>query len=189
MIKKFILWLYYMITWSLIWEFAHCKRQGWLYYYNIRTEHLDENVRIWKFLHELKYKEEDIIRVNEYSIKLDKLICKDWNYLIYEYKKSSKTLESALYQVLFYIYIFKLINNDDVIWVILFEEDNQENKDLDFDMIYKRGKIYIKLTEKNENKLINLIEELKSTLLNKYPPVVNKSDKCKWCSFYLFCWS
>jgi len=183
------------ITWSLVQQFVHCPRQAWLFVNNLKTEHTNENVKIWKILHNLKYDGIDNSEVLLDEIKLDKIYKKQDTLIIEEFKKSNKELLAECFQVLYYLYKLeeKWIK---CIWKLIFDEkkklDLEKIKDLDYKI--QGFSIILKLTEKNKKNLNETLKNLKKVIFSDKIPkkLENKSwwtnKKCKWCSYYEFCW-
>jgi len=187
------------LTWVLVNYFVHCPRQARLFYYNIKSEHTSEDVKIWKILHQLRYWENNYSEIEfiDEGIKIDKINFK-WKDLIEieEFKKSNKQLRAQIFQLLFYLFKFKNLGLENTIWKLIFDENHKINfneiKDLDYEIDW--DKIFIKLTSKNENKLKNILDEIEKLLKNwNIPPKIkNKSwwphKNCKGCSYFELCW-
>jgi len=163
------------ITWSLLQQFMHCPRQAWLFYYNLKTEHTNENVKIWKIYHELRYDENDeMVELELDGIKIDKLT---WKY-VEELKKANTETDGAKIQVLYYLWklkqkwVYKK-------WIIKFKEN--------------RNSMIVELNKENEQWLLDTIKELENILKWKKMPwklevAWKPHKKCKWCSYFEFCW-
>ena len=163
------------ITASLLQQFVHCPRQAWLFYHNLKTEHTSEFVKIWKIYHELKYDEDDeMVELELDGIKMDKLT---WKY-VEEFKKANTETDGAKIQVLYYLWKLKqkwVIKK----WIIKFKENKKS--------------VLVELDKENEKWLLDMIKELKKLLqLDQLPPILENNwkahKKCKWCSYFEFCW-
>lgn len=164
------------ITWSMINYYFVCKRKLWLFHNNLTSEHTSEKVKIWKHYHELRYDEEDEnVEVELDGIKIDKLT-KDY---VEEFKKANTEYKWVEMQVLYYIWKLKekwIIKK----WIIKYKEN--------------RNSVKIELTPEKEKELMEVIKELENTLHLKNIPEKLKNTKwwphkkCKWCSYYEFCW-
>ncbi|UFX82690.1 CRISPR-associated protein Cas4 [Candidatus Absconditicoccus praedator] len=166
----------FQITASLIAQYMHCPRQGWLFYNNLKSEHTSEKVKIGKHYHELRYDDQDEnVEVELDGIKIDKLT-KDY---VEEFKKANTEFEGVKMQILFYLWKLKQkgVNKKGL---IKFKE-NQDN-------------IQIELTKDNEKELLNTIQDIESILSSEKIPdkLINKQGgphkKCRGCSYYEFCW-
>lgn len=187
-------------TWALIQQFVHCKRQWRLFYYNLKTEHTSENVKIWKILHELKYwwySEKNFTELwfEDYWIKIDKINFKNKIVEIEEFKKANKDIRWQAFQVLYYLYIFEKLWIKTV-WKLIFDEKHKiDEKQLSWlDYKIEGFKIYFSLTDNNKNKLLDILKDLENTLKSEQiPPKLTNwlnwpHKKCRWCSYYSFCW-
>jgi CRISPR-associated exonuclease Cas4 len=187
------------VTGVLVNYFIHCPRQAWLFYNNIKMEHTSELVKIWKVLHELRYSSGnnlEEIEFDELNIKLDKLLIEKWTLIVEEFKKSNLELRAQFFQVLYYLYRLKELEVDKLIGKLIFDEkkkiNEKEIKDLDYKI--EGFKLWILPTNNNFDKLKNVLADLEKLLENKNLPdkLYNKTwgpnKKCRWCSFYQFCW-
>ena len=164
------------ITASLLTQFVHCPRQGWLFYYNLKSEHNSESVKIWKHYHEMRYDEnDDNVELELDWVKIDKI---QWEF-VEEFKKAKTELEWAKIQLLYYLWILrqKWVEKK---WVLKFKEN--------------RDNIYVELDEQALQYLQWVIQELKSILESDIiPPRLTNwkqkpHKKCKWCSYFEYCW-
>jgi len=87
------------ITGTLVWYYFICKREVWLMGHEITPDEEQESLRVGRAIHEIYYR--DLKSEVEFEgIKIDRIR----NRVIYEIKTSSKYMESAKFQLLFYIY-------------------------------------------------------------------------------------
>ena len=133
-------------------------------------ENNSELVKIGKELHEQK-----IAKVKEVSIdniKIDK-ITKDY---ISEYKKSDTDLDSALWQLKYYMYILnkKGIQKNGKLEI---EEKNKQNKKI----------IIIEFNEELIKEVEKIIKEIELFLINNEIPEIKMTSKCKKCAYYEYC--
>lgn len=88
--------------------YFNCHRQLWLFANGINMEHTSGTVYEGKLIHETTYKQ----RSSKYEeiaidgIKIDYYDTK--NKVIHEIKKSSRLMESHVWQVKYYIYVLEL---------------------------------------------------------------------------------
>lgn len=161
------------ITGSIIEAYVFCPKQAWLLAHQFVGDQNNEFLEIGRLISDRSYEREK----NEITIKGGKIdfIKKDNNkILIVEVKKSSKFIETAKMQLLYYIYDLK---NKGI--VSYGEVRIPEEK--------KIIKIY--LDDNNEEKIKNLINEIDNLLKQEKMPEVKYSGKCKNCSYNEFCWS
>ncbi|MGC8569521.1 MAG: Dna2/Cas4 domain-containing protein, partial [Nitrososphaeria archaeon] len=89
------------ITGTLVWYYFVCKREVWLMSREITPDEQDEGLRIGRAVHSVYYKDMKK-EVQLEGMKVDRVRGR----MIYEIKTSSKYLEAAKFQLLYYIYRF-----------------------------------------------------------------------------------
>jgi CRISPR-associated exonuclease Cas4 len=127
-------------------------------------------VRIGKILHEIN--EDRIDEVSFENIKVDK-ITKDY---VIEVKKSDSDVKSAKAQLLFYLYTLKQKGIIKKGRLEVFEKNKQDKKR--FEVI---------LDEENEAEIKKIIQEVKTIIEQKEPPIAVFQTKCKKCAYYEYC--
>jgi len=161
------------ISGSIIQSYIICPRQTWLISRKISGDQYNEFISIGRLISENTY------QTNKKEIKIDSniidFIKKDNDSLvIVETKKSSKMIEAAEAQLLFYLYSYK--NK--------FRAVKGEIR------IPKEKKIIeIELTDKKEEYIKNLIQEINIVINNESAPVKKRIKVCNTCSYLDFCWS
>ena len=158
------------ITGTLINYYFHCKTQCWLHANRINLEDNSEEVRIGKVLHEIN--EDRVSEVAFENIKLDK-ITKDY---VVEVKKSDSDLESAKWQLLYYLYILKQKGIEKKGRLEVFEKNRQNKKR--FEMV---------LDEESERKLQEILADIKELISLPKPPEPKQESKCKKCAYFEYC--
>lgn len=162
------------ITGSIIGQYSHCPRKGWLFFHGLKTEHMSQNVKIGKYYHEYRESQQSHTEIELEWIKIDQIK----GDCVIEYKKANTHVESAKYQLLFYLYTLKqkgVVKTGRIVF--------KENK----------NSLLVILHEKSEEALFLRIGEIKKVLNRKLPPKPLMSTKktpdkkCKWCSYFEFC--
>ena len=152
------------INGSLLKNYAHCKRQAYLYYLGINFR--NELIKKGEALHEIN-KSQDMVFDN---IKVD--IIKEGNLI--ELKKTSSNFKGTKLQILYYLKYFK--DRGVILQGII--------KDMTTKKTYE-----VSLTNKNEAFLLNTIKEINNLIKQKeIPERLPKRSMCKGCSFYNYCW-
>ena len=90
------------VTGTDIWYYFICKRQCWLMLHRIAPDEEDENLEIGRFIHEYRY-ERGKRELDLGSVKIDRVIKLKGELVVREIKKSSRFLESARFQLLYYL--------------------------------------------------------------------------------------
>lgn len=158
-----------VITGTHINYYCFCERRLWLSLKYINMEQYNENVLLGKLIEENSYKRrsEKQKQVLIDNIKIDYIDFK--NKTLYETKKSSKHIESAIYQMKYYLYLIR----DGYKGVV---EIPKEKK-----------KIEVELTENDISEIEIILKDIEIIYNNKCPNVINEK-KCEQCSFYEFCY-
>lgn len=158
---------------TLIWYYYICPREVWLMVRHITPDESDDNIQWGRYLHEHSYeREKKEIKIG--NIKLDLLQKEDGRIIIGEVKKSSKYLESARMQLLFYLSELKKIGI------------NAEGK-----LIFPEEKktIDVHLDESAEEELQRACANILELIAHPLPPPASKSHWCTNCAYAEFCWA
>lgn len=153
--------------------YFHCKRQCYLHGNRLNLEDNSEIVKIGKAIHEEKSANSDNTEIAIDNIKLDKLTRE---YLT-EVKKSDADVEASTWQRLFYL---KVLKGKGILrkGKLEFVEKNKSDKKI----------IIIELSDENEQKLEQYIEEIETLLESEEVPGVLDKPKCKKCAYYEYCY-
>ena len=159
-----------MINGTIINYYFICKTKLWLHAHRINLEDNSEDVRIGKVLHEIN--ENKVQEVSFENIKLDK-ITKEY---VIEVKKSDSDIEAAKLQLFYYLYRLKQKGVERKGRLELFEKNKQDKK------IHT-----VILDEKEETKLLEILEEIDQLIDLATPPKPTFTNKCKRCAYYEYC--
>lgn len=161
------------ITGTIVNYYFHCKRQCWLFSNRINLEDNSEDVHIGKVIHELKRLDgNDQNEISVENIKLDK-ITKEF---VVESKKSDADINSATWQLLYYLKILK----DKGITrrgKLETEEKNRQDKKVH----------YVDLTDEKEEELNNILKEIRLLIEADKLPVYKYEPKCRKCAYFEYC--
>jgi len=158
------------ITGTIVNYYFHCITQMYLFYHKINLEENSEDVRVGRVLHEIN--ETRVYEVSFEGIKVDK-ITKDF---VVEVKKSDSNLESAKWQLLFYLYSLKQKGIKKRGKLEIIEKKKQNKKHF-----------IIELTQDIEKKIIEVLEDIENILNLKTPPKPKFESRCKKCAYYEYC--
>jgi len=159
-----------LVTGTIINYYFICKTKLWLHAHRINLEDNSEDVRIGKVLHEIN--ENKVQEISLENIKLDK-ITKEY---VVEIKKSDSDIEAAKLQLLYYLYRLKQKGVEKKGRLELFEKNKQGKK------IHT-----VVLDEKEETKLLKILEEIEQLIDLATPPEPIFTNKCKRCAYYEYC--
>jgi len=158
-----------------IYYYFICKRKLWFYANKITMEDTSDLVQIGKYI-ELFYKEEkkhDKQIIIDNTISPDAIESKGGFLLVLEIKKSKSFKEAALWQLKYYLWYLKNKGLNVKGKLVIPEEKKEE---------------YIELTEEDDRKIKEILNEIKEIIKQPKPPKVVKKPYCKYCSYRTLCW-
>jgi len=161
------------ITGNLVNAFIICPRKAWLFAHQISPVDHSDLMEIGKLIAEETFKRErkEIMIGN---IKID-LIKKGLdNILVGEIKKSSKGIDAAKLQLLYYLFRLKEYGIEATGLLLIPRE---------------KKRVEVKLTEEATQTLKKILKQLEVLIYQRNPPPPQKTQYCKNCSLHDFCWS
>lgn len=161
------------VTGTHIWYYFICKREVWLMIHQIAADQEDDNLEIGRFLSEITYqrnKKEVLIG----NIKVDRIRRDGEQLVIGEVKKSSKYIESARFQLLFYLDTLKKMDIH-AKGELLFPEE--------------KGREIVEWTSESKAELDKAVEDIKRISSLPIPPAPKKVSFCKNCAYREYCWA
>ncbi len=163
----------FRITGTYIWYYCICRREVWLLSRGITADQEDTNVEIGRFLHEQSYaREKKEIEFN--GMKFDIVKRKDGQLVIGEIKKSSKFIESARMQLLYYLHELER-NGLRVTRMLMVPEEKLREE--------------VKLDEGTKNQLNKVIEDIWNIVCSDKPPEAVRNHYCPNCAYAEMCWA
>jgi CRISPR-associated exonuclease Cas4 len=163
----------YEVNGTLIQQYYICKREVWLTSRALSGDQDQENLIIGRIIGESAYKRES----KELDIggsKIDLIKMDDGNLIIGEIKKSSRFLESASKQLLFYLLQLKEMGINARGELMIPEE---------------KKTIKIELDCQSEKEIKFAIKEIKTIINKDTPPFPEKNRYCQSCAYRDFCWA
>jgi len=159
---------------TYIYYYFVCPRKLWFYSHKITMEHESDLVQIGKYI-ELFYKEEKKYERKVIIENISPDVLKRYKdfVLVFEIKKSEKFKEAALWQLKYYLWYLKN-KGLNVKGKLIIPEENKEE--------------HVELTEKDEEKIKEILKEIRRTIKSEKPPRVTKKDYCKSCAYKMLCW-
>jgi CRISPR-associated exonuclease Cas4 len=159
------------ITGTLVWYSAICEREVWLMSRNITPDSEDQSLQVGRAIHQTTYSySKKEIEMN--GIKID--LIKETEHLVCEIKTSSRYIEPAKLQLLYYLYRLKL------------EGYNFEGKIL---VPKEKKNIFVRLDEQEELRLRDALFKIKRITRLDTPPEAKFIPFCRKCAYRYFCWS
>ena len=161
------------VTGTLVWYYYICQREVWLMAHQLEPDSEDENLEYGRFLHQHAYKRDK----KEISIghAVFDLFRKEGNKLVIgEVKKSSRYLESARMQLLFYLREFKRMGVEAYGEIRIPEE---------------KRIVRVELDSESEKELDRAEREILRIIYLEKPPEAKKTHWCRSCAYRQFCWA
>lgn len=163
----------FTVNGTLIEQYYICKREVWLTAHNLSGDQDNENLIIGRIIGEDSYKREKK-EIDLGHVKIDLLRTEEGQVVIGEVKKSSRFIESASKQLLFYLLQFKEMGIDARGELLIPEE---------------KEKIDVVLDAKNEAELRQAIADIENIARADKPPEPMKNKYCRNCAYSEFCWA
>ncbi|MGJ7045421.1 CRISPR-associated protein Cas4 [Thermoanaerobacterium thermosulfurigenes] len=161
------------VTGSLIQSYSICKRQVWLMAHQIIPDQEHPYIEMGRLIDDISY-DRDRKKINFENVVIDLVRNDNGNLLVGEIKKSSKALDSARLQLLFYLYKLKQ-NGIEAKGQLFFPEE--------------RKKIDVFLTSELEAGVVSVINEIRDIINMDKAPAFKKIPYCKNCGYKEFCLS
>ena len=162
------------ITGSMIQAYVICPRQSWLMSRQLIGDQRNDFIEIGRLLAEETYSRDKKEFLLPGIGKID-MIREDGNSItLIETKKSSRMIDAAKMQLLFYMYHFRKKTNREILAEIRVPKEKKVIK--------------LEITEESLSEIEQIIELLKNILEDDIPPEPKKKKYCKTCSFLEFCW-
>lgn len=162
------------LTGTLLWYWAICRREGWLMAHEINPDEDDPYLELGRFLSQKAYPR---VRRRELvlpGMRLDLLETEqDGQVIVAEIKKSSRFLEAARLQLLFYLHRLE-------------GEGVAARGELRIPREKKR--IPVELNEAGRDRLQHAIAELQALVEQPQPPPAVRIPFCRRCAYRDFCW-
>lgn len=163
----------FSVTGTLVWYYYICPRETWLMAHQVIPDQDDENVVIGKAIGENSYQREKK-EIDLGNAKIDLVRREDGALIIGEVKKSSRFIDSATRQLLFYLLQFKEMGINAMGELLIPEE---------------KKRIEVILDEEKEREILETIELIEILVGQPLPPPVKKIKYCRQCAYGEFCWA
>lgn len=159
------------ITGTLVWYSAICEREVWLMSKNITPDSEDQSLDIGRAIHETSYHNEGK-EVELEGVKFD--IVKEKEHVVCEIKTTSKFIDSARLQLLYYLYRLKAEGYEFSGQILVPKE---------------RKTIKVQLDQHGEQLLKETFAKIKEITKLDRPPKPKFIPFCRRCAYRYFCWS
>ena len=148
-----------------------CKRKLWFFANEIQMESENEDVIIGKLIDENSYSRELKHVLIDNTVNID--FIKEWK-ILHEVKKQKSIEEAGIWQLKYYIYFLKE------------RGINIEKGILDYPKLKKRQEIF--LSKEDEERIENILLEIREIINLKLPPKLEKLKICRKCAYFEYCY-
>ncbi len=163
------------ITGTEVFYYHICKRQLWFFSHFIRMEYSSSLVAAGREYHKKVLEKEDVSEIIvDDTIAIDALReGKDGLYVV-ELKRRPTFREAQRWQLLYYLWVLRTRKGVKLKGKMEFVETS------DYE--------YIELTEEDEKKIIEILEDIKRIKSLEVPPKIEEKPFCQKCSYYELCY-
>jgi CRISPR-associated exonuclease Cas4 len=158
------------ITGTLVWYYSICKREVWLMAHEITPDEDFYSLEIGRAIHQIFYKEFRK-EVGLEGARFDFL--KKERNVVCEVKTSSRFLDAAILQLLYYLYRLKEYGIEAIGEIHVPKE---------------RKKIKVTLDGEHEARLLSALKEIRLIMSSTKPPEPVNTPFCRKCAYRDFCW-
>lgn len=162
------------VTASVVLSYVKCPREAWFISRDIIPDQNNPFIELGRFIHERYYQDMGERSVDLPGMKMDIIWREGKLMIVGEIKKSSKAIDAARAQLLYYLYALKKLGIRASGYVLIPKE---------------RKKIKIELTKKEIEFVENLLEEVEKTISMDIPPEVERKPICASCGYRELCWA
>jgi CRISPR-associated exonuclease Cas4 len=159
------------ISGTMFYYYFVCKRKLWFFANEIQLENENEDVIIGKLIDENSYSRELKHVLIDNTVNID--FIKEWK-ILHEVKKQKSIEEAGIWQLKYYIYFLKE------------RGINIEKGILDYPKLKKRQEIF--LSKEDEERIENILLEIREIINLKLPPKLEKLKICRKCAYFEYCY-
>ena len=159
------------ISGTMFYYYFVCKRKLWFFANEIQLENENEDVIIGKLVDENSYSRELKHVLIDNTVNID--FIKEWK-ILHEVKKQKSIEEAGIWQLKYYIYFLKE------------RGINIEKGILDYPKLKKRQEIF--LSKEDEERIENILLEIREIINLKLPPKLEKLKICRKCAYFEYCY-
>jgi CRISPR-associated exonuclease Cas4 len=163
----------FSVTGTLVWYYCICKREVWLMAHRLIPDQDDTNIDLGRFINESTYTREKK-EIDLGHAKIDLIRNENGEAVVGEVKKSSRFLESAKTQLLFYLLQLKEMGIEARGELLIPAE---------------KKKVQVELDTNSEKEIKNIISEIESLVNDTNAPPPVKTKWCRNCAYSEFCWA
>jgi CRISPR-associated exonuclease Cas4 len=161
------------LTGTLLWYWAVCEREAWLMAHELSPDRNHPYLELGRFLSSRAYRRSKRRELSLPGIKLDLLETDGGEVVVAEVKKSSRFVEAARLQLLFYL---KRL------------EDYGVQARGELRIPKERRRFFVALDAEGRAHLKEAVQKLQKLLAKPLPPAPTRIPFCRRCAYRDFCW-
>jgi len=161
------------LTGTLLWYWAVCEREAWLMAHELSPDRNHPYLELGRFLSSRAYRRSKRRELSLPGIKLDLLETDGGEVVVAEVKKSSRFVEAARLQLLFYL---KRL------------EDYGVQARGELRIPKERRRFFVALDAEGRAQLKEAVQKLQELLVKPLPPPTKHIPFCRRCAYRDFCW-
>ena len=162
------------LTATLVSAWVGCPREAWLMAHELNPDEDNPYLELGRFINKHAYSRSRRRELNLPGMKVDLLESAEGEILVVEIKKSSRSLESARMQLLFYLWRLE-------------EYGVQVRGELRVPK--ERKRIPVALDPANRAQLEEAIRQVQRLVEEPLPPPPARIPYCRPCAYSEFCWA
>lgn len=160
---------------SIFNAFNICPRQAWLMSRQMTADQENSFIDIGRLIDETSFeREKKKIYLADIGAMIDMVTKKDGTYFIAEIKKSSKTLNTGIFQLKYYLF---LLRKKSIIVKGIIKIPKEKKS------------IEVELTKEDSETIECKLKELGDILEKETSPQAKRLGVCPKCGHFEFCWS
>jgi|Deesub1362A_J573_1020465.scaffolds.fasta_scaffold02854_6 CRISPR-associated exonuclease Cas4 len=161
------------LTGTLLWYWAICPREAWLMAHELNPDEDAPHLELGRFLGQRAYPRSKRREFSLPGMKLDLIEMRGDEVVVAEVKKSSRFVEAARLQLLFYLSRLE-------------ERGVTARGELRFPK--ERSRLSVELDEVGRTSLRKAIQGLEEVLTKELPPPPKRIPRCGPCAYCELCW-
>jgi CRISPR-associated exonuclease Cas4 len=161
------------LTGTLLWYWAICPREAWLMAHEINPDEDDPYLELGRFLSQQAYPRSKRRELSLPGMKLDLIETDGGEVVVAEVKKSSRFVEAARLQLLFYLERL---------------EEHGVSARGELRIPKERKRLPVELDDAGRTRLHRAIGDLQRLIKELLPPPPQRIPFCRRCAYREFCW-
>ncbi len=162
------------MTATVVLSYIECPREAWFIARDITPDEYNPFIELGRFIHETSYRDLGEKSIELPGMKMDIMWIEKGIRVVGEIKKSSKAVEAAKAQLLYYLYALEARGLNAKGYILIPKE---------------RRRIEVKLDDSTKEYVKKLLEEVEKVVSYDTPPEVAWKPICRVCGYRELCWA